>query len=235
MAQKSGGLTESVRNNKTQTKNRIYKMINFILSFFLITTSADAGSICNDGTYSYSEGRGTCSWHGGVAVSGVYHNYSSPIMWVDDYHITDSGIPSYLTGYGQKGDFIVYSCFPIEGGIPGEKITFFVSPFNIKNHTYYELASIEGIKVFAHTGSGYKVISGNWQWRSDEGALIISKLNHVMESLAEPLSKNDMSNIILSDHFVVSVEDLEDVIIKTPGIARKVTDTWNKCNASSNK
>lgn len=210
-------------------------MINFILSFFLLTTSAVAGSICNDGTYSYSEGRGTCSWHGGVAVSGVYQNYSPPIRWVDDYHITDSGMPSYLTGYGQKGDFIVYSCFLIKGDIPGEKLTFLVSPFDIKNHAHYEPASTEEIKVSAHTSSGYKVISGNWQWRSVEGVLIISKHNHVMESLAEPLSKNDMLNIILSDHFVVSVEGQEDVIIKTPGIARKVADTWNKCNASSNK
>lgn len=27
---------------------------------------AAADAICRDGTYSYSEGRGTCSWHGGV-------------------------------------------------------------------------------------------------------------------------------------------------------------------------
>ncbi len=32
---------------------------------------AQAGSICRDGTWSPSEGRGTCSSHGGVAQSGV--------------------------------------------------------------------------------------------------------------------------------------------------------------------
>jgi len=41
-----------------------------LISVFL-TSPALAGSICRDGTYSQSEGRGTCSGHGGVAVSGV--------------------------------------------------------------------------------------------------------------------------------------------------------------------
>lgn len=210
-------------------------MFVYIIIFLLNTTSSYAGSICNDGTYSYSEGRGTCSWHGGVAVSGVYQDYNPPNQWFDDRDVTQSGMPYYSTLYAEKGDAFTYSCFLIKGDIPGEKLTFLVSPFDIKNHAHYEPASREEIKVSAHTSSGYKVISGNWQWRSVEGVLIISKHNNVMKSLAEPLSKNDMSNIILSDHFVVSVEGQEDVIIKTPGIARKVADTWNKCNASSNK
>lgn len=36
-----------------------------------LNTAAFAGSICKDGSYSPSEGRGTCSSHGGVATSGV--------------------------------------------------------------------------------------------------------------------------------------------------------------------
>ena len=28
--------------------------------------SANAGTYCADGSYSYSSGRGTCSWHGGI-------------------------------------------------------------------------------------------------------------------------------------------------------------------------
>ena len=38
---------------------------------FLVAPPAFAGSTCRDGTWSRSEGRGTCSSHGGVAVSGV--------------------------------------------------------------------------------------------------------------------------------------------------------------------
>jgi len=40
-------------------------MFPLILSLFCVAT-VDAGSSCCDGTYSSSEGSGTCSWHGGV-------------------------------------------------------------------------------------------------------------------------------------------------------------------------
>ena len=33
---------------------------------FTLATSAYADAICNDGTYSYGSGSGTCSHHGGV-------------------------------------------------------------------------------------------------------------------------------------------------------------------------
>lgn len=36
-----------------------------------IAPSGTARSICRDGTYTESEGSGTCSYHGGVAQSGV--------------------------------------------------------------------------------------------------------------------------------------------------------------------
>jgi hypothetical protein len=39
-------------------------------------TGASAGTICNDGSYSYNSGRGTCSWHGGV--NKAYPSYSDP-------------------------------------------------------------------------------------------------------------------------------------------------------------
>jgi hypothetical protein len=38
-----------------------------MLLSIIMTTVALAGSICKDGTYTESEGQGTCSWHGGVA------------------------------------------------------------------------------------------------------------------------------------------------------------------------
>lgn len=36
------------------------------LLFFLVSCHKSPGAICNDGHRSYSTGRGTCSWHGGV-------------------------------------------------------------------------------------------------------------------------------------------------------------------------
>lgn len=37
-----------------------------ITSFSQVSCKKGKGAICNDGTRSYSTGRGTCSWHGGV-------------------------------------------------------------------------------------------------------------------------------------------------------------------------
>jgi hypothetical protein len=44
-------------------------MLVAVLSVLFINVSlvnATAGTFCSDGTYSYSSGRGTCSWHGGI-------------------------------------------------------------------------------------------------------------------------------------------------------------------------
>lgn len=42
-----------------------------LLASVLLAGPAHAGSICRDGTWTASEGRGTCSHHGGVAQKGV--------------------------------------------------------------------------------------------------------------------------------------------------------------------
>jgi hypothetical protein len=36
-------------------------------SLILFVPQASAGTYCADGTYSYSSGKGTCSWHGGIS------------------------------------------------------------------------------------------------------------------------------------------------------------------------
>lgn len=45
--------------------------VAFTAALFTFAPAAQAGSICRDGTWTASEGRGTCSGHGGVAKSGV--------------------------------------------------------------------------------------------------------------------------------------------------------------------
>ena len=42
----------------------------------LVPSPANAGSQCNNGTYSSNSGRGTCSWNGGVNKS--FPSYSDP-------------------------------------------------------------------------------------------------------------------------------------------------------------
>jgi len=217
-------------------------MINFILSFFLLTTPADAGSICNDGTYSYSEGRGTCSHHGGVSVSGVYQNYNQPDAssselenhprWISEYDVTKNGLPLYSVSYTGEDSAFSYNCFVKKDSLPGENVYFVINIPNIKNSSNFFAAPKESIRVFAYTNSGYKLISGSWQWVALSEFILIKKSNDSMESLVEPLSKTDMNNIIYSDYFVISIKGQEDIIIRTPGVAKKMTDTWNKCNAS---
>ena len=38
-----------------------------MFSTLLVSCHKSPGAICNDGHRSYSTGRGTCSWHGGVS------------------------------------------------------------------------------------------------------------------------------------------------------------------------
>jgi hypothetical protein len=38
-----------------------------IICFLIVSCHQSPGAICRDGHRSYSTGRGTCSWHGGVA------------------------------------------------------------------------------------------------------------------------------------------------------------------------
>jgi hypothetical protein len=46
--------------------------------FLLLVSFALAGSLCNDGWSSPSEGRGTCSHHGGVRKPSAYESHYSP-------------------------------------------------------------------------------------------------------------------------------------------------------------
>lgn len=52
--------------------NRIKKrcisiVLVLIASLFISNPHASSNSLCNDGSISKSSGRGTCSWHGGIA------------------------------------------------------------------------------------------------------------------------------------------------------------------------
>jgi hypothetical protein len=215
-------------------------MINTILSLFILEAPVSAGSICNDGTYSYSEGRGTCSHHGGVSVSGVYQNHSQPDasvnlsypIWDSKYDVTQGGVPYYYSFYSYKNDIFGYSCFVFKNNTPGEAILFIVNEPKIANSVEYVAAPEESIRVLAHTKYGYKLISGSWEWRSEDEYIFIRKSNSSLESLVEPLSKIDMNNIVFSDHFLVSIAGRQDSIILVPGITQKVIETWSKCKAN---
>ena len=46
-------------------KTNLVVLISIVLTNFS-SVVANAGTYCADGTYSYSSGKGTCSWHGGI-------------------------------------------------------------------------------------------------------------------------------------------------------------------------
>jgi len=39
----------------------------YMILLTILTKASFALAVCRDGTISYSSGRGTCSWHGGIA------------------------------------------------------------------------------------------------------------------------------------------------------------------------
>jgi hypothetical protein len=218
-------------------------MISILLSLLISATPSDAGSICNDGTYSHSEGRGTCSHHGGVSTSGVYYDYNSytpsvtshvsNFKWKDGYGVTDSGLPYYNTRYSNGDILFAYSCYVRGVGIPGEAIFFIIRNNDLLDHPGDALATSNAIKVLTQTSSGLKLISGSWQWSVEDGIITVSKVNEVMGSLAEPLSKADLQNIISANYFVVSIDGIGSTIIGAPGIRSKIINTWSRCNASN--
>jgi hypothetical protein len=222
-------------------------MINIIISLLISATNSYAGSICNDGTYSHSEGRGTCSHHGGVSTSGVYYDYNSHSAsasvasqrsnsrWIDSYGVSDGGIPYYITNYiyEPNNTLFGYMCFTTGNSPPGEVVLFIIRYGDLLDQPSRSLAPSDAIKVLAHTNSGYKTISGSWEWSAEDGLIKIYKLNEVMDGLAEPLTKADMANIVSSNHFVVSVDGIGSTVILAPGIKSKIINTWSKCSASN--
>jgi hypothetical protein len=50
--------------------------VGVIVGSLFTSTTAQAGSMCNNGSYSSNSGRGTCSWNGGVNRN--FSSFSDP-------------------------------------------------------------------------------------------------------------------------------------------------------------
>jgi len=77
----------------------MHNTMKLIIAFLWIFTSnmSNADAICDDGWQSTSEGRGTCSWHGGVREwkpDGTY--------WFGGYGIVNklNSVREYIPGSG---------------------------------------------------------------------------------------------------------------------------------------
>jgi hypothetical protein len=216
-----------------------------LLSLFLsFSNAADAGSICNDGTYSYSEGSGTCSWHGGVATSGVYldsqqsnshrDQAGSNQRWVDSYDVHADGDPYHDTTSLTLSGIFSYTCYVLKDRTIGETIIF-LFPFDADSRSGWSVASAENVKVFAHSQYGHSLISGRWAWTTtSDGMVALMKVRGSLPSpaSAEPLLPRDMAHILMADRLVVSIQGEKNIVIPTPDAANKITSTWGKCRAT---
>jgi hypothetical protein len=79
-----------------------------LVAIFSVGTASPsfAGSICRDGTWTASEGRGTCSYHGGVAQKGVPKPAGATVI--------GSGSSSSSSGGGTAGDTSTSTPDPLE-------------------------------------------------------------------------------------------------------------------------
>lgn len=57
-------------------KRSLLILISGLVLSLVVPVSANADSLCNNGTFSSNSGRGTCSWNGGVNKG--YPSYSDP-------------------------------------------------------------------------------------------------------------------------------------------------------------
>lgn len=76
----------------------------------LQSTTAQAGSLCNNGTYSTNSGRGTCSYNGGVNKN--FPSYSDPYSssWKRNNGLGSSGLNSNSYGTKKKCPKYSYIC-----------------------------------------------------------------------------------------------------------------------------
>jgi hypothetical protein len=187
-------------------------MISILLSLLISATPSDASS------------NGYSSYDSSIASK------KSDFRWEDNYGLTDSGLPFYSTKYYNEDIGFSYNCYVTEYNSPGEAIAFVFKSDDLTDPPIDVLKGSASIKVFAHTNSGYKLISGRWEWSLRDGIIAISRHNEIMDGLAEPLSKIDMENIFSSNYFKVSIDGMGSTVIGGDGIKTKIINTWSKCN-----
>ncbi len=71
------------------------------LSFVTALAGTAAATVCSDGSYSYSSGRGTCSWHGGISGGGN-NSYGSNNSYGRNNGYGSNNSYGYNNGYGSN-------------------------------------------------------------------------------------------------------------------------------------
>jgi len=208
----------------------------FIAALTMFASAAEAGSICRDGTYSYSEGRGTCSWHGGVALSGVV--LPPPPSWSHTFETSNGFFPSvyYRANYSTSTSGFDYDCnvslvYPADDHI-SESIALSFK-MNVPDNLSTVEVSERNITVFAVNQGSYYRIAGNWAWVSKDNWVTIWKvtLSPTLRNPSYTLTPEDLKSIFNADSFVISIRTRPDVTIRVPNISNNISVTWSKCNS----
>ena len=82
-------------------KKQLIALLVFVISISGITSPANAGTLCNNGTMSSNSGRGTCSYNGGVNKS--FPSYSDPGSSSYNRQNGLGSTKSYGSGLGSSG------------------------------------------------------------------------------------------------------------------------------------
>ena len=85
-------------------------MAIILINLLVPVSSANAGSLCNNGKYSSNSGRGTCSSNGGVNKN--FPSYSDPYSssWKRNNGLNSSGLNSNSFGTKKKCPKNSYIC-----------------------------------------------------------------------------------------------------------------------------
>lgn len=77
----------------------------------VVIAPASSAAVCNDGSFSMSSGRGTCSWHGGIMGGGSsrnfggYDSYGSGRQYSDPFSTGGSKRGGSTYGWGSGGSY----------------------------------------------------------------------------------------------------------------------------------
>ena len=72
---------------------------------FVAASGPASAAVCNDGWYSSSSGRGTCSWHGGISGNDYSYGFGNSYGGSKSYGNSYGGSNSYSDPFGSSKNY----------------------------------------------------------------------------------------------------------------------------------
>ena len=189
-----------------------------IIAFFLLT-KAFAGTLCNDGWVSPSEGSGTCSHHGGVSVGvPTPAGMSSSTGWVYSTGVTNAGAAWFSIKRADESVIVDLSCYAYAPMGWGITIALFSPSGGDLVPTFeHRVDAADGttpLNIFVRKGDLVERIA-SWDVYADHtGPLMMSKSLNIMAPVQAGgvlyLTEEDLAKIERADLLHISVYIGED-------------------------